>query len=168
MGKVVKAQEYLSDENLSRNTLTGVCYSPTSFDVLGYEITDALGVKKLISLEKTHSLIKQGQIVGCELIEDEKGNPHIYSSFDISDLPIVSNSTKFNGLTIVKKMVKSNDVIGYICRDANGTEYKLSKQKVSELALQNDILNAVIKCTDDVRYIVGKNCSLWELPIERV
>ena len=72
--------------------------------------------------------------------------------------------------TIIKRIMDGNNCIGYVVKDFSGSEKKLSKKQIFELAKNKRISNAVVQrsttMTDGIPDLIlrGVGCKLRQLP----
>lgn len=98
-------------------------------------------VKKLISKENTIQLIKDGCIEDWEIVTDQDGEEHLYSSkYSLQELPTSTNIDVGN-ITIIKKIIKDTKTIGFECSDEQGEIHNYSLNKIWELAKLGMVTN---------------------------
>lgn len=145
--------------------LSGIRYQK-DFNIDGFEIKNVLD-KKIVTLEELDELIKRGEVLGCEIINDDSGVNHVLCSEEtLKDLPDIYSDNKFgnNALKAVAVLIQNNEPYGYRLEHSRGfVNYSLDV--VWELARRGCIVNMEAKYEDNAKLIVGKSeCKLWELP----
>lgn len=131
--------------------------------LIGFEVCNESGVTKLLRMHDIYSLINQGEIHGCSLITNDNVT-HLVSHIDkISDLPIVSTNKVPSALTVEKRIVDETGLIGYVVHDECGEEYRLTGDKVWEIAFDHGFTNIVASIENKRKVIRGKGIQLKNL-----
>lgn len=144
--------------------LNGIRYQK-DFNIDGIEIRNVLD-KKVVSIDELDELIQRGEVLGCEVLRDEKGESHILSTDEtLKDLPVIYSDNKFKAdeLKAVAVLIQNNEPYGYRLEYSGGF-LNYSLDVVWELARRGCISNMSAKYDVDSKVIVGKgDCRLWEL-----
>ena len=104
------------------------------FKLIGFRLTDNEGNESSKKINEVIELIKQEQIEGFKVLQDESDTDCIVgTNFQISELPI---STLHGNVTLKSRILDDNGkVSGYIVEtDDTHKELKISKEKMWEFA----------------------------------
>lgn len=136
-----------SIDKLESYTLTGKYVS--KLKIVGLQISDIKGNKKILKTSDIHYMVSQGLVTGCSLVQ-YNDNVYIKSNkVKLAELPEVSLAGQ-SSFSISSRVMKNDSLIGYIAIDKTGKEYKLSKERVWDMARQGGFENIT-------SYVVGKN-----------
>ena len=108
--------------------------------MVGLEVTDDNGDKKILKHRDVYELVRRGQVKGCKLVK-YRGQTYIRSELDkIADLPDVGiKIADDKKLKLTYRIKMAGKLVGYGAVDSTGREFKLTKHKVWELARQGAI-----------------------------
>lgn len=150
-------------ESIRLYKLTGRIMKGTN--IIGYEVADNSGRVMRLKREDIIRLAWNGEIENCIAV---KCDDTIYlkgKGIRISELPIVDNTANNSKvLTLKGRILKGYDLIGYLVTDDNNNEYKVSREKVWQLARMQRICNATAQINGSRKIIRGKGIALRSLP----
>jgi hypothetical protein len=152
-------------------------------NVTGYHLIGSDGSQVKVTKEHIVYLIGKGVIENMRV--QANGNKLILRGrgVNLNELPIYDEKKEeFRGnnrgkvvsmgeMELTKRIMYKNKCLGYMVRDVSGKEWKLSREKVIDLALKKLIKNVTVQKYNDstlgkVRLILrGVGCDLSKLPI---
>ena len=138
--------------------------------LLGLEICDDRGNKKLVKIEDIHELIRRGMIYGCTLTE-HKGSIKIRSKYNkIASLPFITTEAtgKERKFKAIARVFKDRCLIGYKVTDETGKSYNISKDKVWDIARNKGFTNVSAAINNDYKILRGIGIRLTDLPTVNV
>jgi hypothetical protein len=123
-----------------------------------------------ISKKDVEKLAGAGLIANCTIVEYEGSNYIRGIGIKISEIPVMNirNTNNLNtksNLMIKCKILSGDRLIGYGVVDIHGKEYKLSKEKIWQLAREKSIVNAAAQVVNNQKRLVGLGIELSKLPI---
>ena len=168
-------------------------------EVTGYHFIGSDGSELSMSKDDTIMMINRNLVDNMRVQPDYTNNNIIIrgKGINLNTLPVYDlNKQKFRGnqasnqaanasvnvargvndgrnmaqFTIIKRIMDGNNCIGYIVKDFSGSEKKLSKKQIFELAKNKRISNAVVQrstnMTNGVPDLIlrGVGCNLRQLP----
>ena len=137
--------------------------------IIGLEVADNGGNSKALKVKDVHTLIRRGLVEGCTIVEYKDNNYIKSTESKISQLPLMNNRQARNmELTIRGRVFKDGRLIGYTAMDRGGKMYRLSKDKVWELASHGGVTNISATINNGMKILRGKDGSLSELLIVQV
>ena len=138
--------------------------------IVGYHLIDANGNSDKVSKKDVEKLAGAGLIANCTIVEYEGSNYIRGIGIKISEIPVMNirNTNNLNtksNLMIKCKILSGDRLIGYGVVDIHGKEYKLSKEKIWQLAREKSIVNAAAQVVNNQKRLVGLGIELSKLPI---
>jgi hypothetical protein len=134
--------------------------------LIGLEVSDSAGNKKLLKMMDIHELIRRELIQGCSLIEDN-GQTYIKSTQNkIASLPLINRENGLNGMkfTVTGRVYSNGALIGYTATDESGKLYRLSKDKVWDIARYGGFTNVSASVCGNKKVLRGLGIRLRDLP----
>lgn len=143
----------------------GVQYD-NKFNICGFKIQNVIQIKT-VDIDKLEELINNGDILGVDIIKDDKNIKHlVLQDENLSELQMVypDDSYKKDELTAIAILIQNNEPYGY--RFKVGDQFKnYSLQVTWELARRGCISNIKASFEEGTKVICGKNSTnTWELP----
>lgn len=149
-------------------------------ELVGYQITSSVGDSINVKKAVAEQLAAEGLIENCKVIVID-GKTYVKGvGIRISELPVLNMRTgevrniqatgvkSVNTMVVVARMVASQRVVGYIVKDASGKQYRLSKDKVWELARSKRITNVSAELNGLSKILRGEGIYLNKLPTVNV
>ncbi len=145
-------------------------------EIVGYHLISSNGESLRCKKSDVEKLAERGLIDNCRLIEYNGVNYIKGVGIRISELPVMNLRTSMMDcaegsrpqLTITKRIVNGNNVEGYVVVDQMGKSYRLSKEKVWQLARQKLISNAMAQLCGKQKILRGIGIELRNLPTIQV
>lgn len=143
--------------------------------IIGYQLVGIDGKIFNIKKEELEKLALNGMVENCTVIQYNGVNYLKGVGMRLSDLPALSmragieKNTGLNNagvnpaLEIVARLMSGTRVVGYVVQDIAGKQYKLSKEKVWELAREKIIINAIAQVCNKQKILRGVGMELRQL-----
>lgn len=153
-----------------RYKLTGRYMEGTQ--IIGFHILSSSGESIKCKKADVEKLAERGIIDNCRLIEFNGVNYIKGVGIRISELPVmnlrsgesINDTTGRECLSVTKRIMSGNNVEGYVVVDTNNKQYRLSKEKVWQLARQKLISNVTAQLNGKQKILRGVGIELRELP----
>ena len=114
-----------------------------------------------MSVQDTISMARLGDIDNVEaVLNTETGEYILYFKYGESSIPIESRS---NVLTPIARVFENGNCIGYKVIDKNGKQYKLSTNKVWQMAIDKQIYGIKAKLINGKRAIISGEIDIKTL-----
>ncbi len=144
--------------------------------VIGYQLMDSNGNSIRAKKSDVERLADEGFVENCRVIEYNGVNYIKGVGIRISELPVMNLRTgeiknsqagdtdSIAKLVITTRLMRGNSVVGYMVKDASGKQYRLSKEKVWQLAREKAISNAMAQVSGQQKILRGVGIELRDLP----
>lgn len=130
--------------------------------ILGYQISDENNNKKQIKLQYTYELIEKGKVGGCRILRYKDKKFIKLDEGKLSDLEEVGG--RKGALKAVARIESSTGLQGYVLEDSKKRQFKLTVNKVWDIALNGDIENIGAKVINNKKCLIGVGSRLVNLP----
>ena len=130
-------------------------------NVASYTVKSTDDETKRLSVQDTISMARLGDIDNVEaVLNTETGEYILYFKYGESSIPIESRS---NVLTPIARVFENGNCIGYKVIDKNGKQYKLSTNKVWQMAIDKQIYGIKAKLINGKRAIISGEIDIKTL-----
>ena len=120
----------------------------------------------MVRYDEAIKMIEDGQVTNAKIVKLNNTNI-VVSNPGLKNLKVIDD-TKSNKLEAIARIESNNKLAGYVLKDSNNREFKLTSNKVWDLAIKGDISNIKATINNKSKCLIGvdiKLCNLHKITI---